>query len=91
MSHLFGMLVFAQKKMCDYQRSSGHVVTCQGPVWVRIYQSCTDTGQSSDLSGLVGPQRAKSVSDEFPSEPDMTRQAAMGPDGSLDCPVLMYD
>ena len=22
------MSVFAQKKMCDYQRSSGHVVTC---------------------------------------------------------------
>ena len=23
------MSVFAQKKMCDYQRSSGHVVTCR--------------------------------------------------------------
>ena len=26
MSHFLGMSVFAQKKMCDYQRSSGHVV-----------------------------------------------------------------
>ena len=39
-------------------------------------------------SGPVVPNQG---SDGNPSEPDMTRQAPTGPDGSLDCPVLMYD
>ena len=30
MSHLGGISVFAQKKMCEYQRSSEHVVTRRG-------------------------------------------------------------
>ena len=40
-----------------------------------VYQSYSYTGQSSDPSGLVGSHWAKSVSDKFPSEPNMTRQA----------------
>ena len=39
-------------------------------------------------SGPVVPNQG---SDGNPSEPDVTRQDPMGPDGSLDCPVLMYD
>ena len=34
-----------------------------------VYQSYTDTGQSSDPSGLVGSRRAISGSDGFPAEP----------------------
>ena len=48
-----------------------------------VYQSYTDTGQSSDLAGLVGSLRAISGSDGFPSEPcfgttgpDMARRIA---------------
>ena len=37
---------------------------------------------------LSGPVVPKQGSDGNPSEPDMTRQAPTGPDGSLDCPVL---
>ena len=39
-------------------------------------------------SGTVVPNEG---SDGNPSEPDMTRQAPTGPDGSLDCPVSVYD
>ena len=51
----------------------GPVRVRQGPVWSRIgpyiMQSYSDTGQSSDPSGLVGSRRAISGSDGFPSEP----------------------
>ena len=40
---------------------------------------------------LSGPVVPKQGSEGNPSEPDMTRQAPTGPDGSLDCTVLMYD
>ena len=69
------MSVFAQKKMCDYQRSSENVVARRGSSgshmvpYGSVYQSYTDTGQSSDPSGLVGSRRAISGSDRFPSEP----------------------
>ena len=36
---------------------------------LHVDQSYTDTGQSSDLSGLVGSRRAILGSDRFPSEP----------------------
>ena len=52
---------------------SGHVRVLYGSV----YQSNTNTGQSSDTCGLVGSRRAKSVSDGFPSEPCF---GTMGPD-----------
>ena len=48
--------------------------SCTVPIWFRmvpygpVYQSYTDTGQSSDPSGLVGSHRAISGSDRFPSE-----------------------
>ena len=42
-----------------------------------VYQSYTDTGQSSDPSGLVGSRRAISGSDGVPSEPCF---GTMGPD-----------
>ena len=44
-----------------------------------VYQSYTDTGQSSDPSGLVGSRRAISGSDGFPSEPCF---GTTGPDGA---------
>ena len=39
----------------------------------------------------LGPVVPNQGSDEKLSEPDMTREAPTGPDGLLDCPVLMYD
>ena len=55
----WGMSVFAEKNMCAFQRSSGLVVIRRGSSGSRmvpygsVYQSYTDTGQSSDPSGLV--------------------------------------
>ena len=40
------------------------------------------------LSGPVGPNQG---SDRNPSEPDMARRDPTSPDGSLDCPVSVYD
>ena len=58
--------------MCAFQRSSELGVirrvarlSCKKSV----YQSYTDTGQSSDPPGLVGSLQAMSGSDGFPSEP----------------------
>ena len=44
-----------------------------------VYQSYTDTGQSSDPPGLVGSLQAISASDGFPSEPCF---GTMGPVGA---------
>ena len=38
-----------------------------------------------------GPVVPKQGSDGNPSEPDMARRDPTSPDGSLDCPVLVYD
>ena len=38
-----------------------------------------------------GPVVPKQGSDENPPEPDMARWDPTSPDGSLDCPVLVYD
>ena len=38
-----------------------------------------------------GPVVPKQGSDGNPSEPDMARQDLTSPDGSLDCPVSVYD
>ena len=79
------MSVFAQKKMCTFQRSSGHVVTRRGSSGSRmvpygsVYQSYINTGHSSDPSGLVGSHRAISGSDGFPSKPCL---GTTGPDGA---------
>ena len=54
------MSVFAEKKMCAFQRSSGLVVIRWGSSGSRmvpygsVYQSYINTEQSSDPSGLVG-------------------------------------
>ena len=40
---------------------------------------------------LSGPIVPKQGSDGNPSEPDMARQDPASPDGSLDCPVSVYD
>ena len=66
-----------------------------GTPWVK-YRSvhqllCTDTGQSSDPSSPVGSHRAKSGFNGKPPEPDMARRDPTSPDGSLNCPVSVYD
>ena len=66
MSHLGGMSFFAQKKMCDYQRSSEHVVTRRG-----------STGRSTvpyrctiDVQTHMGPSDGPTRPPGAPSEPD---------------------
>ena len=64
-----------------------------------VYQSYTDTEQSSDPSGLVGSRRAKTAFRRvsvgtltgFHRNPVLARQDPTGLDGSLDCPVLVHD
>ena len=56
-----------------------------------VHQSCTDTGQSSDPSSPMGPVVPKQGSDGNPSERGMARRNLTSPDGSLDCPVSVYD
>ena len=58
MSHFGGMSVFAQKKMCDYQRSSGHVVTRRGSTGRSTvpYRSTIDVRTHTGLYGVpTGP------------------------------------
>ena len=58
--------------------TGGPVGPPEGPVWVRTSQSCTNTGQSSDLSTPLGSHRAKTV---FRRKPVGTRYDPTGPDG----------
>ena len=57
-----------------------------------VYQSYTDTGQSSVIrrgsSGPVGPYR---VPTGFHRNLDLARRDPTGLDGSLDCPVLVHN
>ena len=58
-----------------------------GPVWLRI-SAYTDTGQSSDPSGSVEPNRFPTG---FRQNPVLARRDPTRLDGSLDCPVSMHD
>ena len=68
------------------------MVTPEGPIWIStsiVYQYGTVKRPVEPRWG--GPVVPDQGSDRNPSEPDMTQQAPMGPDGSLDCPISVYD
>ena len=70
------------------RRARGDAVACPGGPYINRASIRDSRAIRRAPSGPVVPNQG---SDGNPSEPDMTRQAPMGPDGSLDCPVLMYD
>ena len=53
-----------------------------------VHQLCTDTGQSSDPPSPVGSRHAETG---FRQKPIGTRFGPTSPDGSLHCPVSVYD
>ena len=70
MGHFGGMSVFAKKKMCDYQRSSEHVVTrwgstgrltvpyrCTIDVWTHMGPYGVPTGPPEARRDPTGPRR----------------------------------
>ena len=73
-----GMSVFAQNKMCDYQRSSGHVVTRRGSTGRSTvpYRCTIDVrtrmGPSGVPTGPPGPRRD-------PTDPRLTAGGTVGP------------
>ena len=71
----------------------GPVGTPEGPVWVRtsiVHQYGTVERPVEPCRVLSGPVVPNQGPDGNPSDPDMARGDPTSPDGSLDCPVLMY-
>ena len=65
----------------------GPVATPEGSVWVRtsiVHRYVTVARSVEPRLDRTGPVVPSQGSDGNPSEPDMTRQAPMGPDRSLD-------
>jgi len=64
----------------------------RGVPYGSVYQSCTDTAQSSDPSSPVGSRSAKTG---FRRKPVgnwfLARRNLTSPDGSLNCPASVYD
>ena len=84
------------------RRSAGGPLGPDGPPegpWGRcgvprgsIHQSCTDIRDRRAIRRApTGPVVPKPGSDGNPSEPDMALRDPTSPNGSLDCPVLVYD
>ena len=63
MSHFGGMSVFAQKKMCDYQRSSEHVVTRRGSTGRSTvpYRCTIDVRTHTGPYGLAEPKQSGQI------------------------------
>ena len=70
------------------QRARGDAVACPGGPYI----NCAPIRNSRAIRRAPsGPVVPKQGSDGNPSEPDMARRNPTSPDGSLDCPVSVYD